>query len=46
MIEKLVPLRLCELLQIYMVSDESRAKEATARMKALIDSLLIDEAME
>ena len=38
--------RLCVLLSAYRVKDENAGKEAAARMKALIDSSLIDEAME
>lgn len=45
-VEKLTLPRLCELLAIYKVRDEAGAKEATERMKALVDSSLIDSAME
>jgi len=45
-VEKLTLPRLCELLTVYRVSDESGAKEVVSRMKEHIDSPLIDEAME
>lgn len=45
-VEKLKLPRLCELLAIYKVRNEDRAKEAAERMKALVDSSLIDSAME
>ena len=45
-VEKLMLPRLCELLAIYKVRDEAGAKEAAELMKALVDSSLIDSAME
>lgn len=45
-VEKLTLPRLCELLTVYRVNDEVGAKDASERMKKLINSLLIDEAME
>lgn len=45
-VEKLTLPRLCTLLSVYKVRDEAGAKEAAERMKGLIDSPLIDVAME
>ena len=45
-VEKLTLPRLCELLAVYRVNDNTGAKEAAKRMKALLDSKLIDAAME
>lgn len=45
-VEKLCLPRLCTLLSVYKVKDETGAKEAVERMKALINSPLIDAAME
>lgn len=45
-VEKLILPRLCTLLSVYKVKDEAGAKEAAERMKGLIDSPLIDAAME
>ena len=45
-VEKLSLPRLCVLLSAYRVKDEVAGKEAAEKMKALIDSPLIDEAME
>lgn len=45
-VEKLFLPRLCTLLSVYKVKNEAGAKEAAKRMKMLIDSSLIDEAME
>jgi len=45
-VEKLTLPRLCTFLAVYKVKDEVGAKDAAERMKALINSLLIDEAME
>ena len=45
-VEKLFLPRLCVLLSAYRVKDEAAGKEAATKMKALIDSPLIDEAME
>ena len=45
-VEKLILPRLCELLTIYRIKDEAGAKEAADRMKKLINSFLIDKAME
>ena len=45
-VEKLYLPRLCTLLSVYKVKDEAGAKEVVARMKKLIDSPLIDAAME
>jgi hypothetical protein len=45
-VEKLWLPRLCTLLSVYKVKDEAGAKEAVKLMKALIDSPLIDTAME
>ena len=45
-VEKLTLPRLCELLTVYRVNDEIGAKDAAERMKKLINSLLIDEAIE
>lgn len=45
-VEKLALPRLCTLLSVYKVKDEIGAKEAAERMKGLIDSPLIDAAME
>ena len=45
-VEKLFLPRLCELLAVYRINDAEGAKEAVERMKALINSELIDAAME
>ena len=45
-VEKLILPRRCELLTIYRIKDEAGAKEAADRMKKLINSFLIDKAME
>ena len=45
-VEKLCLSRLCTLLSVYKVKDETGAKEAAERMKKLIDSPVIDAAME
>ena len=45
-VEKLSLPRLCVLLSAYKVKDETAGEEAANRMKRLIDSALIDEAME
>jgi hypothetical protein len=45
-VEKIALPRLCTLLSVYKVKDETGAKEAAERMKVLIDSPLIDAAME
>ena len=45
-VEKLTLPRLCELLAVYKVKDEAGANEAAERMKALVNSPLIDKAME
>lgn len=45
-VEKLALPRLCEILAVYRINDEAGAKEAAERMKALVDSPLIDTAME
>lgn len=45
-VEKLSLPRLCELLTIYKIRDEEGAKEAAERMKKIIDSSLIDAAMD
>lgn len=45
-VERLYLPRLCTLLSVYKVKDEAGAKEAAERMKGLIDTLLIDAAME
>ena len=45
-VEKLFLPRLCTLLAVYKVRDEAGAKDAALRMKALVDSPLIDSAME
>ncbi len=45
-VEKLILPRLCQLLAVYKVKDEDEAKEAAMRMKALVESPLIDNAME
>ena len=45
-VEKLALPRLCELLTVYRVSNEAEAREAADRMKELICSPLIDQAME
>ena len=44
-VEKLSLPRLCVLLSAYKVKDEVAGKEAAAKMKALVNSPLIDEAM-
>lgn len=44
-VEKLALPRLCELLSVYKVKDAAEAQEAARRMKGLIDSPIIDEAM-
>lgn len=45
-VEKLFLPRLCTLLAVYKVKDEAGAKDAAERMKTLVDSPLIDTAME
>lgn len=45
-VEKLCLPHLCTLLSVYKVRDEGGAKKAAERMKALISSHLIDEALE
>ena len=45
-VEKLFLPRICELLAVYRINDEAGAKEAAERMKFLINSELIDAAME
>lgn len=45
-VEKLFLPRICMLLSVYKVKDEAGAKEAAVRIKALINSSLIDTAME
>lgn len=45
-VEKLSLPRICVLLTAYRVKDEAGRKEAAKRMKLLINSSLIDEAME
>ena len=45
-VEKLTLPRLCAFLSAYRVKDEVAGKEAAQRMKALVNSTLIDEAME
>ncbi len=45
-VEKLTLPRLCELLAVYRINDEDGAREAANRMEALINSPLIDAAME
>lgn len=45
-VEKLTLPCLCELLAVYKVKDETGAKAAAMRMKALVESPLIDNAME
>ena len=45
-VEKLTLPRLCELLTVYRCQDEVGAREAAEKMKALVDSPLIDTAME
>lgn len=45
-VEKLTLPRLCALLSAYRVKDEVAGKEAAQRMKVLVNSTLIDEAME
>ncbi len=45
-VEKLVLPRLCTLLSVYKVKNEAGANEAAERMKELINSKLIDEALE
>lgn len=45
-VEKLCLPRLCTLLSVYKVKNETGAKKAAERMKALIDSPLIDASME
>lgn len=45
-VEKLCLPRLCMLLSAYRVKDEVGGNEAAQRMKALINSPLIEEAME
>lgn len=45
-VEKLILPGICELLTVYRIKDEAGAKEAADRMKKLINSSLIDKAME
>lgn len=45
-VEKLTLPRLCELLTVYKVKDETGAEEAANRMQAIINSKLIEAAME
>ena len=45
-VEKLALPRLCTILSVYKVKDEAGAKEAAVRMTSLINSPLIDAAME
>ncbi len=45
-VEKLALPRLCELLAVYRTNDEIQAREAADRMRMLINSSLIDIAME
>lgn len=45
-VEKLVLPRLCTLLSVYKVKDGTGASEAAERMKELINSKLIDAAVE
>ena len=45
-VEKLTLPRLCELLSVYKVKDAAGTQEAARRMKGLLDSPVIDVAME
>ena len=45
-VDKLWLPRICTLLSVYKVKDEAGAKKAAERIKKLIDSPLIDAAME